>query len=337
MISTPVYLAFDEPLKFTNDPILKQLEAFALTVCPGTDLAKRVLANRPLVNLKEQALIEFLKMAMSELGSMKPDSIFWRQAEALRKHYKINRKSYDYELTKLRATLIELPMLGQRIHYSVESSWQSNFATRVQAFQLLLGDMYAQLCPVIVEEEMLSSEERIPSAPDTPSSQSELSYSEPSRDFALQLLGDYLAKLKKEKQSWTYTLKFFHQTRKDNKIAYCEAMIAALQQLSNDSLKDVIQSAHANATLNKKELDEGGSWIGTSRLLGIQRLLGIEAAWNKGRSSFFGIKTSSDFHGLKAIGVVGEECKSKVVRYYDDATEEKNEIVNISLLVCGHS
>ncbi|MDI9818711.1 MULTISPECIES: hypothetical protein [unclassified Legionella] len=129
---------------------------------------------------------------------------------------------------------------------------------------------------------------------------------------AISLVERYRDSLLQEQKGVGYALKFFHRSRKDAKIAYCDALIEDLKKVNleqtTDSLTDIISNAHNNAresSSNRHAITAGGSYIGTSRLLAIQRLLGIEEAWNeKGKSRFLGRKTASDFHGLKATGVI---------------------------------
>lgn len=333
MIELPVYLAFYEPLKFTKDPLLKQFVDFVSIPNLFPDFKRLVDSyntNKP---------TDFLIKAIAYLKNPNFNPLLWRQIEALNRHYKTtNEELYIRKIEEYNNQLIELPELPQVDTPTPET----NFKHRMAAFQLLLVDMLAKLQTPIIEES-IDSESDLISKPDelSDTSSQELSQSDSldsnshQLNYARQLLGDYLTELKNEKKSWTYRIKFFHQTRKDNKIAYCEEMLVSLQAESDAPVHERIKAAHAIAAIGKKELDEGGSYIGTSRLLGIQRLLGINEAWTKGRSSFFGIQTGSDFHGLKAIGVVGNDCQKQIEKFYAAEDETTIEGIEIARVVRG--
>lgn len=140
-------------------------------------------------------------------------------------------------------------------------------------------------------------------------------------DTLITLVKNYQALLKSEKSNCV--IRFFHQSRKDIKMSYCEALLTSLAkaELTPDrSLKDIVTEAHEHAK-NKVNssplLTAGGSYMGTSRMLAVQRLLGIDEAWNhNGKSSFMGAPINSDFHGLKTTGVVGK-VKQTVVDFFE--------------------
>lgn len=141
------------------------------------------------------------------------------------------------------------------------------------------------------------------------------------RDMLITLVKNYEALLKSEKSNCV--IRFFHQSRKDIKMSYCETLLASLEkaELTADcSLKDIVNQAHKQAT-NKVGLSPlltaGGSYLGTSRMLAVQRLLGIDEAWNhNGKSSFMGAPINSDFHGLKTTGIV-EKVKQTVTDFFE--------------------
>ncbi|MDX1838467.1 hypothetical protein DIZ81_12020 [Legionella taurinensis] len=123
----------------------------------------------------------------------------------------------------------------------------------------------------------------------------------------MTLVSNYKTQLESEKKD--FVTRFFHQSRKDTKIAYCTQLLASFEKTAitpDSSLQTIVTQAHDQAITkvgSSALLTAGGSYFGTSRLLAVQRLLGIEDAWKKGKSRFIAT-TRSDFHGLKTTGIV---------------------------------
>ncbi|QRN04807.1 hypothetical protein GH742_13580 [Legionella sp. MW5194] len=134
----------------------------------------------------------------------------------------------------------------------------------------------------------------------------------------MTLVSNYKTQLESEKKD--FVTRFFHQSRKDNKITYCTQLLSSFENTAitpDSSLQDIVNKAHQNAIKkvgSPSLLTAGGSYIGTSRLLAVQRLLGIEDAWKKGKSRFIAT-TQSDFHGLKTTGIV-ENVRGVVVNFF---------------------
>ncbi|KTD03536.1 hypothetical protein [Fluoribacter gormanii] len=139
---------------------------------------------------------------------------------------------------------------------------------------------------------------------------------------AISLIQTYKMTLKVEQQKCS--LPFFYRSRNQAKLDYCELLEKILElqvaTLTSESvLSTIINRAHMEvlkktSEKDKEEVTKGGSFFGTSRMLSLQRLLGINEAWEeKGRSKFFG----SDFHGLKTSGVFGADALKTVNDFYD--------------------
>ncbi|MCW8410424.1 hypothetical protein OQJ13_15705 [Legionella sp. PATHC035] len=141
---------------------------------------------------------------------------------------------------------------------------------------------------------------------------------------AISLIIRYKGILKDEKE---HSLIFFHPSRNQAKIDYCSSLeqklreqIECLTPASN--LHNIINQAHIEITNRSSDaIIKGGSYFGTSRMLSLQRLLSIDEAWKKGHSKFLGFSTSSDFHGLKASGMVGEHALNIVNNFYNEKVE----------------
>lgn len=141
---------------------------------------------------------------------------------------------------------------------------------------------------------------------------------------AISLIQSYENTLKEEQGKNQSCLGFFHKSRNAAKIKYCDSLITELQTSlqtinAESKLLEIINIAHRNINKsgNQAEITKGGSYFGTSRMLSLQRLLGIEDAWEKGgKSRIFGVSIPSDFHGLKNTGMVGDDVKNIVTNYY---------------------
>lgn len=154
---------------------------------------------------------------------------------------------------------------------------------------------------------------------------------------AISLIQTYRETIEKEHKR--FSVKFFHKSRNQEKISYCQSLEKKLEVQGNDlnfesNLHDIINNAHNEVTKGtgaKKELTtKGGSYFGTSRMLSLQRLLGIDEAWKtKGHSKFLVFSTQSDFHGLKTVGVVGDNARKIVENFYLGAADNSLEYQGI--------
>lgn len=158
-------------------------------------------------------------------------------------------------------------------------------------------------------EPVVAASEPVNAAPESAENKPE----EAKLRLAIKLVQSQLTALRTEQNSFWYKLMFFHQARKIAKIDYCEKLIEFLKEKlsqvkAGDNLQQLIKDAHDSAvaanTTNPEEITKGGSYFGTSRLLAMQRLLGIDSAWKEGKSKVLSFPTSSDFHGLKGLGLV---------------------------------
>ncbi|WP_133128496.1 hypothetical protein [Legionella nagasakiensis] len=158
-------------------------------------------------------------------------------------------------------------------------------------------------------------------------------------DRIIKLVTDYSAELKQEKKSWSYFFNVFHWSRKEAKIKYCDDLLQELTVAKSrithtTNLHGVVKAAHNKAygqSKNKAAVMAGGSYVGTSRLLSVQRLLGIDGAWKHGKSRFgFFCSAASDFHGLKATGIVetNDGKIRRVINNFYQGTEAKEEEYN---------
>ncbi|WP_133129177.1 hypothetical protein [Legionella steigerwaltii] len=146
---------------------------------------------------------------------------------------------------------------------------------------------------------------------------------------AISLINAYKETLEYEKK---HSIKFFHRSRNQAKIDYCNLLKNELSTkvdgLKSDSkLLSIIKEAHEKAikSCDAQEVTKGGSYFGTSRMLSVQRLLGIAEAWEtKGRSKFLGFSRKSDFHGLKTSGIVTEHEKKTVENFYNEEAESND-------------
>lgn len=106
---------------------------------------------------------------------------------------------------------------------------------------------------------------------------------------------------------------FWHYNRNAAKIAYSDKLYQILDNISldaNSDLVNIINQAHhqvvnsmpASQTMH---LLKGGSYVGSSRMLSLQRLMKIDSAWqnNTGKRKFLFWHTSADFYGLKQTAV----------------------------------
>ncbi|KTD73485.1 hypothetical protein [Legionella tucsonensis] len=154
---------------------------------------------------------------------------------------------------------------------------------------------------------------------------------------AISLIETYKGTIEKEQKQ--FSVKFFYKSRNQAKISYCELLAKELrsqvESLNFESnLHDIINNAHNEVTKGtgaKKELTtKGGSYFGTSRMLSLQRLLGIDEAWQtKGHSKFLVFSTQSNFHGLKTSGVIGDNVQNIVKNFYlekDNSNEGYQEL-----------
>ncbi|WP_412756795.1 hypothetical protein [Legionella bozemanae] len=137
-----------------------------------------------------------------------------------------------------------------------------------------------------------------------------------------------------EKEQKRFSVKFFHKSRNEGKISYCQSLEKELQAQdsnlnSESNLHDIINNAHGKAIKDSRaqaEITKGGSYFGTSRMLSLQRLLSIDEAWKtKGHSKFLVFSTQSDFHGLKIQGVVGDNVHKIVEDFYLGVDNNSNE------------
>lgn len=142
---------------------------------------------------------------------------------------------------------------------------------------------------------------------------------------AISLISMYKGTLEYEKK---HSVKFFHKSRNQAKIDYCLSLEKNLRKQmeslnSTSNLLDIINEAHNSLTQGSiDDLTKGGSYFGTSRMLSLQRLLGVNEAWAmKGHSKFLGFSTSFDFHGLKASGMVGKHAQIIVNNFYNETVE----------------
>lgn len=131
---------------------------------------------------------------------------------------------------------------------------------------------------------------------------------------AISLIKTYRETLESEQKK--FSVKFFHKSRNHEKLSYCQSLEKELNSQINtldreSNLLLIIKNAHDKATKEsgaQKEITKGGSYFGTSRMLSLQRLLGIDEAWQtKGHSKFLVFSTQSNLHGLKTSGVVGDK------------------------------
>ncbi len=142
--------------------------------------------------------------------------------------------------------------------------------------------------------------------------------------YAIQLVSSYRKALLAEEKTWFYFLNFFHWSRHAVKLKYADALIEQLSEqkqglLHNSHLPDVIERAHYRAFASvdfNPEVMAGGSFLGTSRLLTTQRLLGVENAWRQGKARFAFFQTKIDFYGVKQSKVLGEGIKHTVDQFY---------------------
>ncbi|HHF7368255.1 TPA: coiled-coil domain-containing protein [Legionella bozemanae] len=153
---------------------------------------------------------------------------------------------------------------------------------------------------------------------------------------AISLIKTYKETLESEQKK--FSVKFFHKSRNEGKISYCLSLEKELNSQINtldreSNLLLIIKNAHDKATKEsgaQTEITKGGSYFGTSRMLSLQRLLGIDEAWKtKGHSKFLVFSTQSDFHGLKNSGVVGDKVHKIVKNFYlgvDNSDEPYQEI-----------
>ncbi|KTD83059.1 hypothetical protein [Legionella waltersii] len=158
-----------------------------------------------------------------------------------------------------------------------------------------------------------------------PKNQEVLQIKKERLEEAINLIQRYREKLEKEPDKQR-TVRFFHKSRNSAKIKYCTSLVQKLTEevktltLESD-LHQIINRAHGEVILggDQTEITKGGSYFGTSRMLSLQRLLGIDEAWEKkGHSKFLGFSTQSDLHGLKTSGVVGDDVRGIVSNYYSD-------------------
>lgn len=149
---------------------------------------------------------------------------------------------------------------------------------------------------------------------------------------AISLIKTYKETLESEQKK--FSVKFFHKSRNEGKISYCLSLEKELNSQINtldreSNLLLIIKNAHDKATKEsgaQTEITKGGSYFGTSRMLGLQRLLGIDEAWQtKGHSKFLVFSTQSDFHGLKTMGVVGDNVHKIVENFYLGVDNNSNE------------
>ena len=154
---------------------------------------------------------------------------------------------------------------------------------------------------------------------------------------AISLIRTYRKTIENEQDC--FTVRFFHQSRNQAKIDYCKLLEKELNlQISSlnfeSNLLLIINEAHEKVTNNfsaKKEITIGGSYFGTSRMLSLQRLIGIDDAWEAGHSKFLIFSTQSDFHGLKTSGIVSESKWNVVKKFYceeDNSNEEYQNLKN---------
>ncbi|HHT0593098.1 TPA: hypothetical protein ACTXXA_001143 [Legionella anisa] len=153
---------------------------------------------------------------------------------------------------------------------------------------------------------------------------------------AISLIQIYRETIEKEQKR--FSVKFFHKSRNQDKVSYCLALEKELKSKDNvltfeSSLHDIINQAHNKVIADlcaKTEITKGGSYFGTSRMLSLQRLLGIDEAWEtKGHSKFLVFSTQSDLHGLKNSGVVGDKVHKIGKNFYlglDNSDEPCQEI-----------
>lgn len=149
---------------------------------------------------------------------------------------------------------------------------------------------------------------------------------------AISLIQTYRKTIEKEQKRFSVK---FYKSRHQEKSSYCLSLERELRLQDNDlkfesNLHDIINNAHKKVTAGsgaKKEIiTKGGSYFGTSRMLGLQRLLGIDEAWQtKGHSKFLVFSTQSDFHGLKTMGVVGDNVHKIVENFYLGVDNNSNE------------
>lgn len=132
-------------------------------------------------------------------------------------------------------------------------------------------------------------------------------------EAAISIIETYKQTIEKEKDK--FTIKFFHKSRNQAKSSYCDSLMkelrlqieslncdSSLPEIMNNAHKKVVKSSNAQG-----EITKGGSYIGTSRMLSLQRLLGIVEAWkDRGHSKILGFSTPSEYHGLKTSGFTGE-------------------------------
>lgn len=205
---------------------------------------------------------------------------------------------------------------------------------RSEAQQIIIEDSQAHvsvpdLPPIIsapkIEEVPVAKTEEVPAA------------KKERLQEAISLIRTYRETIENEQDC--FTVRFFHQSRNQAKIDYCKLLekelnlqIASLNFESNLLL--IINDAHEKVTNDfsaKKEITIGGSYFGTSRMLSLQRLIGIDDAWQAGHSKFLLFSTQSDFHGLKTSGIVSESKWNVVKKFYceeDNSNEEYQNLKN---------
>lgn len=131
---------------------------------------------------------------------------------------------------------------------------------------------------------------------------------------------------------------FFHRGRKDAKIDYCNTLLTALREereriTPETNLHDLIEKAHQKAQdqtpTRQSRLTLGGSYVGSSRMLALQRQLGVDSAWSReqGKSAFLFFKTSSDYHGLKTQGMTeaNQKARDTIRQFYEDKAGVESE------------
>lgn len=158
-------------------------------------------------------------------------------------------------------------------------------------------------------------------------------------DNAIRLVERYLSVLQQERSSWWRNLfMFFHRGRKDAKIDYCEKLLTSLREEKEritpaTNLHELIEKAHQEAQsqtpARQSRLTLGGSYVGSSRMLALQRQLGVDSAWSceQGKSAFLFFKTSSDYHGLKTQGMTeaNQKTRETIRQFYADAEGVESE------------
>ncbi|MCE0723540.1 hypothetical protein [Legionella resiliens] len=222
--------------------------------------------------------------------------------------------------------------IHQQTIQAIEKIEQSIRQKKVEAESLLqkISKTSSEVPQKRIDEEF-SSPQELPEKSD-PKNEETFMAKKNRLQEAISLIQTYRETIEHEQER--FSVKFFHKSRNQAKISYCNALEKELKLQDKglnfeSNLHDIINNAHNKVTTGagaqKEIITKGGSYFGTSRMLSLQRLLGIDEAWKmKGHSKILLFSTKSDLHGLKTSGLVGDDVENIVKNFFlEEADSDK--------------